>query len=342
MYNILICYYGEYPARINIPIICTRLSDIRARVAITWTWPGVLPGYLLRLPFDLIIFHTNFLSARWNLHMFHKIVKKVRPLKNSPAVKIAIPQDEFYCTSAVCDFINEFSVHHVFSVSPLSEWEKIYRSVDFRKVQFHEVLTGYLEESTVEDQEAAQAVPGRDLIIGYRAWQAEPWLGRHGFLKTQLAEVFEIEFAQRGLKADISTRAEDTLHGDGWYRFLLRCKYAIGVEGGASILDWDGSVRERTNHYMAIHPQASYEEIEAACFPGLEGSLKFYAISPRHLEACATQTCQILIEGEYNGVLVAGKHYIELKRDFSNLDEVFAQMRDESLRERWWTMPIGI
>ena len=335
MYHILICYYGKYPTRTT---ILDHLYSFErysgARCYYVDLAMGSLPRYLLQVPFDLIIFHTNFLSARWNVDMFHKIVNKARPLKDSPAVKVVIPQDEFYYTSVVCDFINEFNVQHVFSVSPPSEWGTIYRSVDFGKVQFHEVLTGYLEKSTLQRiEQAAQAVPRRDLEIGYRAWRAEPWLGRHGFLKTKLAEVFEMEFAQRGVKADISTRAEDTLHGDTWYKFLLRCKYTVGVEGGASILDWDGSARKRTNQYTAAHPQASYEEIEAACFPGLEGSLKLYAISPRHLEACATRTCQILIEGEYNGVLEAGKHYIELKRDFSNLDQIFAQMKDERSRE---------
>lgn len=335
MHNILICYFGgKYPVRATILdhlYSFQRYSGQRCYYVDLAV--GVLPEYVSRVPFDLIIFHTIFLSARWNLETFNKIVNKVRSLKNSPAVKVVIPQDEFYCTSAVCDFINEFGIQHVFSVSPPSEWQKIYQTVDFTKVQFHEVLTGYLEDRTLERiNQIAKTVHTRDLDIGYRAWRAEPWLGRHGFLKTRLAEIFQQESSARGIKADISTRAEDTLHGDTWYEFLLRCKYTIGVEGGASILDWDGSIREKNNRYVSQYPQATFEEIEAACFPGLEGSLSLFAISPRHLEACATRTCQLLIEGDYNGVLIPGRHYIELKRDFSNLEDVLSQMADDSLR----------
>ena len=83
---------------------------------------------------------------------------------------------------------------------------------------------------------------------------------------------------------------------------------------------------------MSQHPQASFSEVEAACFPGLDGLLSLFAISPRHLEACATKTCQVLIEGEYNGVLTAGKHYIELKRDFNNLDQVLDLIEKDALR----------
>ena len=68
------------------------------------------------------------------------------------------------------------------------------------------------------------------------------------------------------------------------------------------------------------------EEVEAACFPGKDGSVPLYAISPRHLECCATRTCQILTEGDYNGILQPGVHYLSLKKDFSNLDDVLNEV----------------
>lgn len=336
MYNILICYHGKYPTRTT---ILDHLYSFQRYSGQRCFYLNLavenLPAYFLQIHFDLIIFHTVFLSTRWHKETFRKVINKVRLLKTSTAVKIALPQDEFYYTSAVCDFINEFGIEHVFSVTPPSEWKKVYKTVDFSKVKFHYVLTGYLEKHTLRRiDQMAIATHDRDLMIGYRAWKAEPWLGRHGYLKSQLAEIFRREAVARGIKADISTWEKDTLHGDAWYEFLFRCKYTIGVEGGASILDWDGSIRERTDRYIAQHPNAKFQEIEAACFPGMEGSLSLFAISPRHLEACATKTCQVLIEGNYNGVLIPGKHYIELRRDFSNLEEVFAQLGDETLRAR--------
>jgi hypothetical protein len=134
------------------------------------------------------------------------------------------------------------------------------------------------------------------------------------------------------MKSDISLRDEDTLIGDDWYRLLLRSRWTIGVEGGASAIDRDGSIRARTLSYQESNPGAGFEEVEAACFPGLDGTLDLMALSPRHLEACATRTAQVLIEGEYNGVLEAGIHYLPLKADFSNLEDVLSGMRDEGVR----------
>ena len=97
--------------------------------------------------------------------------------------------------------------------------------------------------------------------------------------------------------------------------------------------DADGSIRDRTMRYEAAHPDATFEEVEAACFPGKDGNLDYFAIGPRHIEACATRTCQVLVEGDYSGVLRPHEHYIELKRDYSNLDEVLDIVERDEVRE---------
>ena len=61
--------------------------------------------------------------------------------------------------------------------------------------------------------------------------------------------------------------------------------------------------------------------------------LQLFAISPRHLEACATKTCQVLVEGSYNGILTAGEHFIELKKDFSNIHLVLDKIKEDKQRE---------
>ncbi|HEY8581822.1 MAG TPA: hypothetical protein VIL49_02710, partial [Capillimicrobium sp.] len=203
------------------------------------------------------------------------------------------------------------------------------------RVRFHLALTGYLDDDEVQrmvriTEEVGEA--GRDIDVGYRAWHAAKWLGRHGQLKTEIARVFSERGPEHGLRVDISTDDADVLYGDDWSRFMARSKYTIGVEGGASILDQDGSLRARVYDYELDHPDASFDEVEAACFPGRDGELALFAVSPRHLEACVSRTCQVLVRGEYNGVLEADRHYIPLEPDFSNLDEVLETMRRDDRR----------
>jgi hypothetical protein len=47
-----------------------------------------------------------------------------------------------------------------------------------------------------------------------------------------------------------------------------------------------------------------------------------------------TRTAQVLVEGEYDGVLEPMRHYLPIRRDLSNLDEVLAMIRDHELLEK--------
>ena len=300
-----------------------------------------IPRWIDRLDIGLVVFHTILLAPRWHPAAFAEVTRRARPVRRLRARRVAIPQDEFIQTDLLGEFLREFGVDHVFTCAPESDWPAIYGDQVARGVTLSRVLTGYLDPGTVTHIEALARDAGpRTIDVGYRAWRPEYWLGRHGLLKGRIAEVFAERSAAHGLRADISLREEDTLLGDDWGRFLLRSRWTIGVEGGASLLDRDGTLRTRTLEYQAVHPGATFEEVEAACFPGRDGSLRLFAISPRHLEAAAARTAQVLVEGEYNGILEAGVHYLAVRPDFSDVDAVLGRLSDEGLRasltERTW------
>ncbi len=294
-----------------------------------------VPRYVLSIDFDIVIFHTFFLTNHWRgREHFSKLLKRAEPLKGSRAVKAMLVQDEFINSDLLSEFINDFNIDCVFSVAPPTTWHNIYRTVDFERVRFFNVLTGYLDEKKLSMLIArAGSVASRPIDIGYRT-TGKPayWLGSHGFLKQEIAEVFRREAPAYGLVTNISTSQEDAILGDEWYEFLSRCKYTIGVESGTSMVDPDGSIRDRTERYVALHPDATMEEVAAACFPGIDGTTLLFALGPRHLECCATRTCQILVEGQYNGILKPGLHYIELKKDFSNIHDVLKDVVDDRKR----------
>jgi hypothetical protein len=283
--------------------------------------------------FDLVIFHHTFLVYKARKEGFEHYLEKARSLKNLKAVKAILPQDEFMHMDSICEFINEFEIDCVFSVAPQTEWKKLYRGVDFDKVRFYRVLTGYVDTATVKRiSMLARHIQDRSIDIGYRVGSINMLWGRHNFLKRERADsVLNISGAF-GLVTDIMVGTKYGYSGDDWYRFLLKCKYTLGVEGGVSLLDYDGSIEKRVQEYLHEHKDAPFEELEAKCFPGEDGNIRLFALSPRHLEACITRTCQIMLEGEYNGILKPGQHFIEIKRDFSNLEEVIATVKADSFR----------
>jgi hypothetical protein len=293
------------------------------------------PGWLREIPFDTVIFHHTLTGQRMAPPLLRWLLRRSRALDGLGRYRIAMVQDECIYTDAIDDFVTEYEIDHVFSVAPPSEWGKIYPRATARGVNFSQNLTGYLSGETVERVDGIVAEgPERPIDIGYRAWGGLLSFGRHGLLRRQLEDAFGPAAAERGLIADLSTDLADTIHGDDWFRFLASCRYVIGAEGGATVLDSDGTFKLRTERYLAQYPDASFEEVEAACFPGEDGRLQLFAISPRHLEACATRTCQVLVEGAYSGVLKAGEHYIAIRPDLSNLSDVLDQIESDEQRER--------
>ena len=122
----------------------------RARVFYANALLGPVPRWMHRIDFDAIVFHTSFLSSlRWGPQVDGKLRARALELADLPGVRAAMPQDEFLRSGALCDFIRDARVDVVFSVSPPSEWPKIYAGVDRERVRFEPTLTGYLDERTL-------------------------------------------------------------------------------------------------------------------------------------------------------------------------------------------------
>lgn len=297
----------------------------------------VAPSYVGHVDFDLVIFQTTFTQrlSRSEAH-YKQMMRRAAPLAILPAPKVALVQDEFWNIEKVERFIIAHDVKTVFSVAPESEWPVLYPSIDRRKVRFHRVLTGYLDDDTLDRMVAAGAagaVRARDVV--YRAaGKPSPAWGRFGYTKQILADAVSRLAPQFGLKTDISTQARDALYGDAWIDFLASARYTLGAPSGASLLDRDGRIAESVDAYCVAHPSASFEEVEAHCFAGIDGNLRLSAIGPRHIEACATRTCQILVQGDFNGLLQPNVHYLAVLPDLSNLAAVLARLGDEALRRK--------
>ncbi|MDE3038089.1 MAG: hypothetical protein KGJ21_06535, partial [Pseudomonadota bacterium] len=295
-----------------------------------------VPEAMAALPIRAIIFHTSFLSLRWSPEAFVRVARKVAFMKALPVTKIAIPQDEFLNTDALCDFIAGMNVTHVCSNAGEKDWPVIYQKLPPAcRPEFHKALTGYVEEGRVRAITARDSYPAnRPLDVCYRAWQAAYWLGSQARHKVRIAAETARLAPSLGLKADISLDSEDTLTGRAWLDFLRSSKATIGCEGGASVCDHDGSLRRAVEAYLQDRPQASYDEIHGKFLKERDGEIALSALSPRHLEAALTKTYQILVEGEYGGVMKAGVHYYPVKPDYSNLRAALLTIRDDAMRQR--------
>ena len=297
----------------------------RRTVYVNAAVPGAAAA-LRRVKPDLIVYHSLLLDARFNQRRMAVIERRLDPLKASTAVKVMLPQDEHCDSDYLRAFASAHGVGHIMSLAHPDLWPTLYGDLT---VRLSRVLPGYLDPATVARIDQLAASVPRTLDLAYRAWAASPALGSRGRLKAEIGG----RMAALVPRSDVQTQAWGRqLVGDDWFRLLLSARWVPGVEGGASINDRDGSLFRAVAAWRASHPDGSYEEAEAACFPGRDGELDYRVISPRHLEAAASRTAQVLVEGDYNGLLQPWVHYLPLRPDLANAAEVAARMADEAVR----------
>ncbi|MFP6899963.1 MAG: hypothetical protein VCA36_03405, partial [Opitutales bacterium] len=174
----------------------------------------------------------------------------------------------------------------------------------------------------------------RSIDIGYRTRKLIPYCGRIGETKWAIGRDVERLARAHGLRTDIVVDDSKKLLGVDWINFINECKFTLGSNSGSSLLDPTGEVQRAVKRYLADHPLANFEEVEEACFPGLEGQYAFTAISPRVLETATLGSGQILVDGEYSGIVKPWEHYVPIRADASNFDEVLEAMRDIGEMER--------
>ena len=288
-----------------------------------------------KTPWDVVIFNSTALGIRTfrPRELFTEEKARWSFLRDIAALKVVLPQDDANHGALLDDWFVELRVDILYTVRP--EYQRLLYPKTSTRAEVVTTYAGFVDDLSLEElRRFAKPFRERQIDLGQRVTFYPPRGGRLARIKGEAAAIMRHAGLERGLRVDISTRPQDVFFGDAWYRFLGDCKFVPGAEGGLGLWDPYGEIYDQIEHYLNERPDASFEEVEAACFPGLDGKHAFPGFSPRLLEAALCQCCQILVEGDYRGILRPYEHYIPLRRDFSNLDEVFALMQDEEGAQR--------
>jgi hypothetical protein len=290
-----------------------------------WNAGYSVPRAIRRLRVDTVILDNTLLVARRAPEFAAR-----RPtfdwLAGVDALKIAFPQDEYSHAYALDDWLVDLGVDVVFSVYGPEYRELLYPRLG-AAARFEKCLTGYVDEADVT-RHAGVVLPHdrRELDLAYRAQALTPRFGRLGQLKHTVADVVAPAARAAGLRVDVSTDLRDAVLGDRWFAFVASARAMLGSESGASAVDRRGELA------AAEEPDLSFAEFDAKMPDGWDGQLPG-SVGPRHLEAAAARTCQVLVEGGYDGVLEPDVHYLPVRADGADADAVVERLADRDLVE---------
>ena len=278
--------------------------------------------------FDIIVIHYT--VAMFEDYRFPPQLRVL--LRHLRAKKVVFIQDEYRRINATIENLNYIKADLLFTCFPDSEIEKVYPVKKLPNLIKVNTLTGFVPEELLKLKKVPYTKRALDVV--YRSRRVPTWLGELGREKWRIAERFISEGAKFSLRQDISVEEFDRIYGKKWIKFLSNSKAALGVESGASVLDFDGEIQQKVERYEESNPWASFETMKNLFFSHLEGKVFLNQISPRCFECAALKTLMILYEGHYSGILIPWRHYIPLKKDHSNIEEIVSVLRDQKKWEQ--------
>lgn len=281
--------------------------------------------------FDALIIHYSIrLSVRsGDLMLSPSYIEEIRQFGG---YRILFIQDEYEGTETARSWISDLGIHTVYTCVPREYIEYVYPKSRFPHTDFVNTLTGYVPENPLSYSGFGKPSE-RSLMIGYRGRELPWWYGSLGQEKLQIGIRMKDYCTARGIPVDIEWQEDSRIYGDKWYPFLGSCRATLASESGANVFDFDGSIRSRLSELVKKNPSLVYDDIYHEWIEPNE-TIRMNQISPKLFEAIALNTALILFEGEYSGVLIPDVHYIPLKKDFSNVQEVLDKIHDGELLDR--------
>ncbi|OJJ18249.1 hypothetical protein BKI52_25845 [marine bacterium AO1-C] len=292
------------------------------------------PKDLAKYSFDAIILHYSVFAAGHTYEFSSAFLNYLREHHDTP--KIAFFQDDYRNCQKRFKFIDEYNIDTVYTCMPEKYHDLVYKKYSNASTVFT-TLTGYVTPELPQiARKFRKPSSERTIDIGYRARQLDYYMGIGAQEKHEIGEKFLKISQEKGfdLALDIEVQDQKRLYGDDWYRFMGDCKGMLGVESGVSIIDVEDKVKEGCDAILKENPNITFQEIYDMYLHEWDNKLPYRTISPRHFEAAAFKTCQILFEGEYSGILKPNVHYIPLKKDFSNIDEVIQAFKNDDFRNQ--------
>jgi glycosyltransferase involved in cell wall biosynthesis len=312
-----------------------RLSAFDLEVLNLWPTRGDwvrLPPSLDLAEYDGVIIHAAVSYTFGNLAALDS--RLARSFDQYDGVKVLMKQDEQRMSGRFAEYLGQKRFDVLLTCVPEPEQPKVYPREQVGDVTFVRVLTGYVTEAMREP--AAPWHPSRPIDIGYRGSIQPLSFGRLGFEKRKIGIDVSRALGDRDdLCLDITSAPESRINGPGWTDFLAASKATLGVESGSNLFDFDGGVEQWCRDFEAAHPDVDhrceqfYRQAHAEHLFRFEGNVDYAQVSPRHFEAVAARSVQVLYEGRYSDIFRPGDHYLPLRRDLANLDEVVEALGDE-------------
>jgi hypothetical protein len=251
-------------------------------------------------------------------------------LINSKLKKIFIIQDEYYDCNHINNFISRAKPDIIYTCLNETDVKAIYGN-NILNTKFNRVLTGYIESKNINKRQ----IKDRGVDVFYRGKKLHYYYGKLGYLKYYIGDTMREYSKRHGLNHDIDMSVEKRINGIDWYTTLLNSKVTLGTLSGSNVINVNNNLRDKINRDYNIITKSNtlddsinYSYNETFKKYNIKEELNVGQLSPKMFEAIELGTVLVLFEGNYSNILIPDIHYISLKEDLSNIEDVMSKIKD--------------
>jgi glycosyltransferase involved in cell wall biosynthesis len=249
--------------------------------------------------------------------------------------KFAFIQDEYYDTNLIKMFLEIININTVFTCIPNEHISRIYDNLN--NTGFIYNLTGYVPEYNFH----RIPIKDRNCDVFYRGRELHYWYGDLGQDKMNIGKYMKKYCEKYKLITNIDWNGENCIYGDEWFKVLGNSKVTLATESGSTIFDLDNTILVESNtilkHFpvenvsFPKNPIYTYNEFITKINLKKNEIKNMGQISPKMFEAIMLGTVLVMYEGYYYpDILIPDVHYIVLKKDYSNINDVINKIKDDN------------
>ena len=259
----------------------------------------------------IILLHSAFSNACLVPFYLQKI------LRNKKAFKVFFIGNEYKHMREKISFTKYLKINLFITQSHLKGVIDLYK--ESLKINVEHISNTGVDENVFYPKISYEQ---REPVIGYRTDPEPLYFGHqertrlHKFLK-------EYSLGNRNYLFDISLDKKDRFGYSEWADFINSCKCMIMPNAGTDYFYLDDDLRNRINKSKLT----DFSQVYKKFFKNLKIGTKFRCITGKTIEPAACKTPLILVEGDYKD-FHPNIHYIELKTDYSNMEECMNKLND--------------
>ena len=266
-----------------------------------------------------IIFHYDLIDSSY-LFLNRDI------LKNYTGVKICMMQDEYIHDMEFIKNNNFDFFYHVSNTNLICKYNKNL----LEGIKLRQILTGYVPNINVQKIH----MKNKTTNIFYRGRIKMMTYFYGGLVNDKInigIKMRQYAIANKITNVDIELEDKYRIYGQEWYNRLRNSKTTLACQSGCDVFHVS---KQDVDRYQRNNPSFTYEQVKDHFNLEKEYKNNYGVVSPKMFEAIKCNCVLIMFPGNYNDILKANIHYIELQKDFSNIEDVIKKVNDNEFLQK--------